>query len=437
MVRRERAQSPAMVFVGRARALSRLLTAVKEAAGGRARLVLVGGEAGIGKTTLLAEAAARCGLPVGWGTCADGDRLPALWPWTAALRGLINGLEPAAVQALAHPDSAELARLLPELATGGVLAEAAADADDAQLRLFDAVSRFLERLARHAPVLVVLDDLQWADESTLALLQFVTRPYRPVPLVVVGAYRHDELGPGTERALAALARGGDPVQLRGLSAGEVSELVAGAIGGAGAQRWATEVHRRTAGHPFLARQLAELLADPARPPDAVPPLAHELVARRVDRLSPGGRALVEATALAGTALSPDVLAEVCGISPAAVASLVEEGMREGVLVRDTVEAPARLTHDLFREALSARLDVAARMELHRRIADALEHGTSAAPPWWRPIWPGTAPRRCRWRAGTVRSPGLGRRRRRTPPGCRSGRRPPTSAGSAARWRTPG
>lgn len=362
-----------MVFVGRARALSRLLAAVEEAAAGRARLVLVGGEAGIGKTTLLGEAATRSGLRVGWGTCADAERLPALWPWTTALRGLVTGLDPAAVDAMAHPDSAELARLLPELAAGAAVAEAPGDAEDARLRLFDAVARFLERLARHAPVLVVLDDLQWADDSTLALLRFVARAYRPVPLVVVGAYRHDELGPGTGRVLAELSRGGEAVQLGGLSAGEVSELVAGAIGDAGAQRWAAEVHRRSDGHPFLARQLAELLADPARQSDAVPPVAHELVARRVDRLSPGARALVEAAALAGTALLPDVLAEVCGISAAAVASAVEEGVREGVLVGGTPEEHPRLAHDLFREALAARLDVAARMELHRRFADALEH----------------------------------------------------------------
>ncbi len=362
-----------MAFVGRARALSRLLAAVEEAAEGRARLVLVGGEAGIGKTTLIGEIARRSGFTVGWGTCADAERLPALWPWTTAMRGLLSGLNATDAEALTRVDTAELARLLPELAASGAVTEPPGDADDARLRLFDAVARFLERLARCAPVLVVLDDLQWADDSTLALLQFVVRPYRPVPLVVVGGYRHDELGPGTDRALAELARNGEPVQLHGLSAGEVSELLAGTVGDVAAQRWAAEVHRRTAGHPFLARQLAEVLADPARPPDAVPAVAQELVARRVDRLSPGCRALVEAAAVAGTPLLPDVLGEVCGIPTATVASLVEEGVRAGVLVRDSTGHHPRLTHDLFRETLSARLDVAARMELHRRIADALQH----------------------------------------------------------------
>lgn len=367
-----------MAFVGRTRALARLLSVVEEAAGGRARLVLVGGEAGIGKTTLVGEAAARSGLSVGWGTCGEG--LPALWPWTTALRGLLGALDPADAHALTRTDTPELARLLPEL--GQPDAEVP-DGDDARLRQFDAVARFLERLARHTPALVVLDDLQWADGSTLALLRFLTHAYRPVPLVLACAYRHDELGPGAAAAVSDLARTAETLALHGLSADEVGELVTAAIGGPGAQRWAEEVHRRTGGHPFLARQLAELLADPAQPVDAVPPVARDLVARRVGRLSPGCRALVEALAVAGTPLPPDVLAEVCGTGAAGVAALVEQGVRAGVLVLDgdggtegpgdTDGARARPAHDLFRETIAAGLAVTERMELHRRTADALEH----------------------------------------------------------------
>jgi tetratricopeptide (TPR) repeat protein len=369
-----------MYFVGRARALSRLLETVEEAATGPARLVLVSGEAGIGKTTLIGEATARSGLLVGWGTCADAERTPAFWPWTTALRGLLASVGPVAADRLTRIDTAELARLLPELAGAGADAgpgDGPSDADVARLRLFDAVARLLERLARHTPAVVVLDDLQWADESTVALLRFVARPYRPVPLVVVGAYRHDEVGADTARALAALAEHGEPVQLRGLSRDEVFEMVTHAAGGVAAERWAAEVHRRTGGHPFFARQLTELLTDPTRPAGAVPTAAHGLVARRVERLSGDCRALVEAAAVAGTELMPDVLAEVCGIEPATVALLVEEGVRSGVLVRDASDGEgattSRLAHDLFRETIAAGLPVPRRLALHRCIADALEH----------------------------------------------------------------
>ena len=104
-----------MAFVGRARALSRLLGVAEEAMGGRTRLVLVSGEAGIGKTTLVGEFAARTPLRVGWGTCADAERTPAFWPWTMALRSLLAVLAPTEVADLTGTDTDELARLLPEL----------------------------------------------------------------------------------------------------------------------------------------------------------------------------------------------------------------------------------------------------------------------------------------------------------------------------------
>lgn len=128
-----------MGFVGRARVVARLLAAMEEAALGHARLVLVSGVAGIGKTTVVATAPGRSGLALGWGTCVDADSAPAFWPWTAALRGLHATLDPADVAALAAPDAGELARLLWELAADGVPAEPP-DTDAARLRLFDAVA---------------------------------------------------------------------------------------------------------------------------------------------------------------------------------------------------------------------------------------------------------------------------------------------------------
>jgi tetratricopeptide (TPR) repeat protein len=373
-----------VVFVGRERALARLLAAVDDAAQGRARLVLVAGEAGIGKTTLVGESAGRAGLRVGWGTCVDADRAPAFWPWTAALRDLLAVAGPAEAAALAGPDVADLARLLPELVPAQpVPAGTEGDPEAARLRLFDAVARFLERLARRAPSLIVLDDLQWADESTMALLRFVARPYRPVPLVVVGAYRHDELDPVAARTLGELAAHAEPLQLRGLEPGEVHELVADAIGPAAAERWAGEVHRRSGGHPFLARQLAEALGDPARSAGTLPAGVVDLVTRRVERLSAPCRQLVEAAAVAGNELLPDVLGAVGGIDAAAVAALLDEGVRAGVLVRDPDGVRTRLAHDLFRETIAGRLAVVDRLALHQRLADALEQrhlrGAAVAP----------------------------------------------------------
>lgn len=196
-----------MAFVGRTRALSRLRGAVEEAAAGRARLVLVAGEAGIGKTTLVSEAAARSGWAVGWGTCADAERAPAFWAWSTALRGLLQAAGPTVTEGLS--DVEELARLLPELSGQAGAEPSVVDTEAARLRLFDAIARLLERIAGHAPAFVVLDDLQWADASTLALLRFVVRPYRPVPLVIVGVYRPDELTESVAETFVELAARAD------------------------------------------------------------------------------------------------------------------------------------------------------------------------------------------------------------------------------------
>lgn len=360
-------QNPDM-FVGRARALSRLLDAVEQAADGRSRLVLVRGEAGIGKTTLLVEAARRSGWVIAWGSCVDAEQPPAFWPWTAALRGLLDPVH-------SHPsgtDAVELSRLVPELAAPGAgVPEMPVDPHVARLRLFDTVARFVEDRARRAPLLLVLDDLHWADESTIALLRFVAGSFRPVPLVVAGAYRPDEPGADTAvRELDDLARRGDLVQLSGLSADEVHELVARAAGEAAAQRWADGVHRRTGGHPFFASQVAELLTDTDPAVDVVPAAVRDLVLQRVERLATTGRAVVDAAAVAGAELIPDVLAQVCGMAPAGLVPLVEEAVRDGVLVHEG--ASTRFAHDLVRETVVAALPEDRRLVLHDRLAEALE-----------------------------------------------------------------
>ena len=313
-------------------------------------------------------------MAVGWGTCAEAERTPAFWPWSVALRALLTGVDPGGVAKLTGTDTAELARLLPQLdPCAAVEPGDPADAEAARLRLFDAVASFLERLARHRPALVVLDDLQWADESSLQLLEFVTQPVRPIPLVIVGAYRHDELAAAPARLLARSAARGESIQLHGLSPGEVFDLVAALVGSDAARRWAGEVHRRSGGHPFLARQLAELVADPAHPAGAVPVAAHDLVARRMVRLSTGCRELIKAAAVAGNEVFPAVLADVCALDVATVAVLIAEGVHAGVLVTDPEGVRTLLAHDLFREAIYSRLAVPQRMALHQRLADALEH----------------------------------------------------------------
>ena len=209
-----------MAFVGRARQLSHVLAVVDDAARGRARLALVSGPAGIGKTTLVGEAVLRTGLPVGWGTCADAERTPALWPWTVALRGARDGARSRRISSRgARPRRRRGACPRAPRAGAGQAQAGGRTSYPARTRRGCGCSTrspgSWRRLVRQAPAIVVLDDLQWADASSLALLRFLVRPYRPVPLVVIGAYRDDELDDTAAGVLDELAAHGESVELSG------------------------------------------------------------------------------------------------------------------------------------------------------------------------------------------------------------------------------
>ena len=186
-------------FVGRTEPLGRLLAAHRAcaAAGPDPRwsgLVLVTGEAGIGKTALLsrfaAEAVAGSGAVLR-GTCWDDDHAPAWWPWTQALRGLLHDRRGPPAGRRPGPGRDR---------SGGGRPAAGTGPDDAdRVRIFDAVGGLLSRAAAAAPVVVILDDLQWADASSVDLLRFLARQARPGGLLLVGAYRPGEPPAGSRR----------------------------------------------------------------------------------------------------------------------------------------------------------------------------------------------------------------------------------------------
>ncbi|GIJ67833.1 ATP-binding protein [Virgisporangium ochraceum] len=363
-------------FVGRAEPLARLVAAHRAAAG----LALVTGEAGIGKSALLARFGAEvaaAGAVVVHGTCWDGDQAPAWWPWTQALRALLDrcpGLR-------AHADP-RLAAVVPELGPGPAGTE--------RLPVFEAVARLLIRAGDAGPVVVVLDDLQWADRSTVDLMRFLVRHAEVRRVLVVGAFRPlsrrgDPVGDARFGDPVGDARFGDPVgdgladlaaaaelvALRGLPPGDVGELVRSIAGDAAAARWAESVYRRSGGHPFLARELCHLIAG-GGPAGAVPGAIRDAIARRLAGLPDRCVAVLDAAAVAGSAVQPDVLADACGEPLAAVVDLLGVATAAGVL------APSgdRFAHDLYRETVYTGLSPARRLDLHHRIADALvrRHG---------------------------------------------------------------
>jgi hypothetical protein len=330
-------------------------------------IVVVTGEAGIGKTALLSRFAAEIAdATLLWGTCWDDDRAPAWWPWTQALRGLLQDRP----ELTSYADR-RLTAIVPDVLGGPIPPD---PEDVGRVRIFDAVGRLLRRAADRGPTVVILDDLQWADASSVDLLRFLVR--QPAirehaasgGLLLVGAYRPDEPPPALAAALADLAAAAELVSLRGLAPAEVTDMVRTLAGDTAASRWAPLVHERSGGHPLFARELCHLL-EANGTADGVPVAVRDAIGRRLARLPTGCGTLLDAAAVAGTVLYPDVLSEVTGEPAAVVADRTARALAAGVLVSDG-EA-ARFAHDLYREAIDTALPARRRLELHERVGRAM------------------------------------------------------------------
>jgi hypothetical protein len=355
-------------FVGRSEPLGRLVAAhravVEAPAGAPAPttgLVLVTGVAGIGKTALLrrfAEEAAAAGATVGWGTCWDDRQAPAWWPWTEALRALME-----ARPGLDLPG--ELAPLLSP-ARSGEPTEATTDAAG-RVRLLDAAGGFLAAASAQRPVVVVLDDLQWSDPSTLDLVRFLARRPATGQLLLVGAYRPAESPPAVAATLAELAMSAELVPLQSLGPVEVTALVEAIAGPAAASQWGPTVHARSGGHPFLVRELCRGLVA-GEEPGSVPPAVRDLVRRRLAMLPGDVVSLLATAAVAGSAQSVGLLAEATGRPEPEIVEALAVAADAGVLTRD---GDIRFAHDLYREAVLADLPAGTRVEAHRRLTEVL------------------------------------------------------------------
>lgn len=351
---------------GREPALGALRAGLEAAATGRGRLLLVTGDAGIGKTAVvaaLAGEAADAGALVLWGQCWESGGAPAYWPWVQVLR---------AGMAAGGGDAGEAARLLPETASASPPVTGASP--DARFRLFDAMARHLAGLAARRPTVVVLDDLQWADESSLAMLEFCARHLQAAPVLILGAYRDDE-APASVRRVAASAQ---VVPLRGLAAGEVTELLTAVLGVDPPAGVAEVVWRRTGGNPLFAGELARLhlasgdrLAELQQTP-VVPDSVREVLERRLARLSQPCADVLGIAAVMGPEVRAGVLARVAHELDD-VAKLLHEAVAARVLVEPAAPADHyRFSHDLFRETVLVGLPGEARARLHLAVGRALE-----------------------------------------------------------------
>jgi predicted ATPase len=366
------------VFVGREAELETLVRAFEEASGGTSGMVLLGAEAGGGKSRLVAEFTARVRgrALVLAGGCVDlGAAGLPYTPFTAALRVLVRELGAGEVTGLLPGGSAgELAGLVPELGSPPV----GGDPEMARGRLFGLLLVLLEQLAGKQPVVLVIEDVHWADRSTGELLAFLVRNLRQVAVLLVATFRSDELGQAgpVRRLLAELGRldGVTRLELSRLSRGQVAAQLAGILGREPGPVVATAVHERGGGNPLFTEVL--LNADGTVIP-GLPGPARELLLGIVNELPAACQRVLRTAAVGGAHIGYRLLAAVTGREGRALDDALRPAVAAGVLVAD--EAGYAFRHELFREAVLWDLLPGERVQAHRAFAEALQSGPPVGP----------------------------------------------------------
>jgi len=329
--------------------------------------VFVSGSAGIGKTSVVRAALARSrsGAIVAWGTCRHGEGAPGFWPWLQAFDDVSRNVGADEAIAAAGRDRDQLSVLVRDLGPGPDSADPGQD----RVLLLDAARRWLETIAAGRAVVVVLDDLQWADPSSIELLGHVIATPTRSQLTVIGAYRHDELSGPVRLRLDEIVARCDHVHLGGLEVDDVEKLVASIRGGELASEVSRDLHRRTGGHPLFVRELARLTDVGSG--SSLPTAVTGAVERRLELLPDETRRVLDASSVLGNRLLPDVLAAVTGYSLSTTLELLAPAIQAGLLDL-TATGDLRFSHDLFRETLYGALGPTTRTTLHAQIGEELE-----------------------------------------------------------------
>nr|MDQ3090362.1 AAA family ATPase [Actinomycetota bacterium] len=378
-------------FVGREECVARLRSRWRESRAGQTRLVLLVGEAGVGKTRLAARFAQEVhaeGGAVLYGR-ADEDALLPHQPFVEALRHLLaHGGE--AFAADAERERAILGRLLPDLAPSvdPPVAPVIVDQETLRYRLFEAVVALVNRAGRRWPLLLVLDDLHWADKPTLLLLRHLLRHPQSANLLVVGTFRHVEVG--RDHPLVDLLtdlrreRRYDRLTLGGLDESETQALVADRLGKDVTPGFLRRLHEQTEGNAFFIEETLRALVDSDLPTEGavtegtlerlgVPEGVAEVIVRRVRHLSPLAAEVLTAASVVGRDFRLGVVEQLVDAAPEQVMSSLEECMAGGLLLElsERIDVFA-FSHALVREVLYRQLTASRRVRLHHRVAEALE-----------------------------------------------------------------
>jgi DNA-binding CsgD family transcriptional regulator len=373
-----RVSSP--VLIGRTDEFDRLQDAIDRARAGDHSSILIAGEAGVGKTRLVAEfaeSARGAGFTVLQGGCVElGEGALPYAPVVEAFRGLVRREDAADLDVVLGHGRSELARLLPDL---GPVADGPASGlgiGSAQGRLFELLLGVFERLAARAPVALIAEDLHWSDRSTRDLLGFLVRNLRHVPAVVVLTYRSDELHRRHPLLpfLAELGRTGfvERIELEPFDLPEAAAQLRAIAGREVEDGIVASIHARSGGNAFFAEELLVAAGDDE---DAdLPPTLRDVLLARVARLAEPTQDFLRIASAAGQRVDPALVATAAGLDDAALYDALRESVGRQVLVPDPTAGTERYAfrHALLQEAVYDDLLPGERTRLHAAFAQTLE-----------------------------------------------------------------
>lgn len=390
---------PPTGYVGRAAERAQLETLWSDARKGSLQVALLSGEAGVGKTRLsthLALAAHGQGATVLYGRCDEDLGVP-YQPWAQALRHLVIEAPLSLLRAHVERHGGELVRLAPALAerVADVPAPRQSDQETERYFLYAAAAGLLQTAGQSEPVVLILDDLHWADGPTLSLLRHVIGAGPAARMLIVGTYRDSDLS--REHRLTALLadlhreRGVHRLLLGGLEVEDVlclMEAIAGHELDRDGRELAAQITRETAGNPFFAGELLRHLTESGAlvreqagrwrlvgevADLGLPQSVREVIGRRVERLGSDARIALSAAAVIGRDFDLDLLAGVVELDDASLLDLLERAV-EAALLREDSECAGRFTftHALVEHTLYEDLGRARRARLHQQVAEALE-----------------------------------------------------------------
>jgi class 3 adenylate cyclase/tetratricopeptide (TPR) repeat protein len=382
-------------FVGREGEMSRIKGKLGEARSGRGALVMLVGEPGIGKSRMIEEFIEHArgdGAAVLFGACFEGEWVPPYAPFAEALDGYVKEAAVEALQTDLGHGAAAIARLAPSLRERlpDVAEPAPLQPDEERFRLLDAVSQFLIATSQRVPVVLVIDDLHWADKGTIAMLRHVARFVTKHRILALGAYRDVELDrqhPLSD-ALAALRREVEyeRVALKGLDEGDIGALLTSMTEHDVPEAFVHAISDETDGNPFFIREVLIHLTDEGKiyqedgrwtsnlsiAEMGIPEGVRQVIGRRLSRLSEHANKLLMAASGFNGPFHIDLAGAAANLDEPAALDAIDEAL-QAQLLRSTGEADTYdFTHALIRHTLYGELSPSRQVRLHRQIAEKME-----------------------------------------------------------------